>query len=101
MPRTSTFFAAMWPTFFMRVRPASRKANPACMNITSTAAMTTQTVLVAIARSLLDTCLHLLELQSRPVVDDVFDLFLPHDPVAGLVPAPCRVRDRVLNRVRD
>ena len=46
-----TFFAAMWPTFFIRVRPASTKANPACMNITSTAAMTTQMVLDAIASS--------------------------------------------------
>ena len=49
----STFFAAMWPTFFIRVSPASRKAKPACMNITSTAARTTQIVLAAIARSAL------------------------------------------------
>ena len=32
--RPAAFFAAMWPTFFIRVRPASRKAKPACMNIT-------------------------------------------------------------------
>ena len=32
--RSRTFFAAMWPTFFIRVRPASRNAKPACMNIT-------------------------------------------------------------------
>ena len=43
----STFFAATWPTFFIRVSPASRNANPACMNITSTAANTTQSVLAA------------------------------------------------------
>ena len=37
----------MWPTFFIRVRPASRNAKPACMKITSTAVMTTQIVLAA------------------------------------------------------
>ena len=42
-----TFFAAMWPTFFIRVSPASRKAKPACMKITSTPVMTTQIVLAA------------------------------------------------------
>src|SRR5262245_43568270 len=89
----STFFAAMWPTFFIRVRPASRNAKPACMNMTSTAAMTTHTVLVAIARSLLDTCLHLLELQARPVVDDVRHGRLPDEPVARLVAASSRVGD--------
>ena len=47
-----TFFAAMCPTFFIRVSPASRNAKPACMNITRTAAMTTQIVLAAIASSL-------------------------------------------------
>ena len=47
--KISTFLAAMWPTFFIRVRPASRNANPACMNITRIAARITQTVLVAIA----------------------------------------------------
>ena len=57
-----TFFAAMWPTFFIRVSPASRKAKPACMNITSIAARTTQTVLAAMASSLLSSSdLHLLE----------------------------------------
>src|SRR3954463_14859785 len=75
------------------------------MNITSTAAMTTQTVLVAIASSLLDTSLHLLQPQSGPVVDDVRDDLLPHDPVARLVAAPRRVRDGGLfaapRRVRD
>ena len=41
----------MWPTFFIRVSPASRKAKPACMNITRIAARMTQIVLVAIASS--------------------------------------------------
>ena len=48
----STFFAAMWPTFFIRVRPASRNAKPACMKMTSIAARTTQIVLAAIVSSL-------------------------------------------------
>src|SRR3954453_7883362 len=96
-----TFFAAMWPAFFIRVSPASRNANPACMNITSTAAITTQTVLTAIPRSLLDTCLHLLELQTGPVVDDVRYRRLPHEPVARLVAAPRRVRDRGLDGIGD
>src|SRR4051812_17299935 len=101
MPKMRTFLPAMWPAFFIRVRPASRNAKPACMNITSTAAMTTQTVLVAIASSLLDTSLHLLQPQSGPVVDDVRDDFLPHDPVARLVAAARCVRDGGLHRVRD
>ena len=37
----------MCAAFFIRVNPASRKAKPACMNITSTAATTTQIVFVA------------------------------------------------------
>src|SRR5918992_5201354 len=53
MPRTSTFLAAMWPAFFIRVSPASRNAKPACMNITRIAAKITQTVLVTINVSLL------------------------------------------------
>ena len=58
-----TFFAAMWPTFFIRVSPASRKAKPACMNSTRIAARTTQIVLAAKASSLVaHTRLHLLEL---------------------------------------
>src|SRR5439155_18080007 len=47
----STFLPAMWAAFFIRVSPASRKAKPACMNMTSTAATTTQTVLTAITSS--------------------------------------------------
>src|SRR5262245_63758296 len=81
----------MCPTFFIRVRPASRNAKPACMNMTSTAAMTTQIVLAAMVSSLLDTHLHLLQLQSRPVVDDVHDGRLPDEPVARLVTAAGRV----------
>src|SRR5215210_1255665 len=46
-----TFLPAMWAAFFIRVRPASRNAKPACMNITSTAATTTQSVLAARRRS--------------------------------------------------
>src|SRR6186713_1824922 len=46
-----TFLPAMCAAFFIRVRPASRKAKPACMNITSTAATTTQRVLAASSRS--------------------------------------------------
>src|SRR6476620_1835187 len=84
----------MCPAFFMRVRPASRKAKPACMNITSTAVTTTQIVLAATRRSLLDTCLHLLEPASRPVVDHVVDGRTPDDSVAGLVAAACRVGNR-------
>src|SRR3954470_10146475 len=96
-----TFFPAMWAAFFMRVRPASRKAKPACMNMTRTAAMTTQTVLTAMPRSLLDTCLHLLQLLARPVVHDVQDGRLPHEPVARLVAAAGRVAHGRLNCVCD
>ena len=39
-----TFLPAMWPAFFIRVRPASRNAKPACMNITRMAVTTTQIV---------------------------------------------------------
>src|SRR5512133_2284408 len=45
----STFLPAMCAAFFIRVRPASRKAKPACMNITRIAATTTQMVLAAIS----------------------------------------------------
>ena len=91
----STFFAAMWPTFFMRVRPASRNANPACMNITRIAAMITQTVLVAMASCLdrhptstssSDCPVRLCVTLSTGVVQD--------DPVARLVPAAGSVDDR-------
>src|ERR1041385_6682528 len=99
--KIKTFFAATCPTFFIRVRPASRNAKPACMNITSTAVMSTQIVLAAMSRSLLDTRLHLLEQEPGPVVDDVLDVGAPAETVARLVPAPRGVRDRVLHRVRE
>src|SRR5438876_8278744 len=89
------FLPAMWPAFFIRVRPASRKAKPACMNITSTAVTTTQIVLAAIRRSwFLGTDFHLLELQTRPVVRDALDGREPDDSVARLVAAARRVDDR-------
>ncbi len=47
------FLPATCAAFFMRVMPASRNAKPACMNMTSTAATTTQIVLPAITRSAL------------------------------------------------
>src|SRR5438445_10007660 len=60
----------MWPAFFIRVSPASRKAKPACMNMTRTAVMTTQMVLAAISRSCLVTLrllfLALLDQQKSP-----------------------------------
>ena len=45
----STFLPAICAAFFIRVRPASRNAKPACMNMTRTAATTTQRVLAAIS----------------------------------------------------
>src|SRR5207247_808913 len=94
MPKMRTFLPAMWPAFFIRVRPASRKAKPACMNITSTAVMTTQIVLAAMRRSeFLGTGLHLLELASRAVVHHAVDARAPHDPVARFVAAPGGVAD--------
>src|SRR5215510_7359134 len=96
-----TFFAAMCPTFFIRVSPASRNAKPACMNMTSTAAMTTQIVLAAIVSSLVDTRLHLLQLHPGPVVDDVDHGLLPHQPVARFVAAARRIADRGLNCVGE
>src|SRR5205809_2171532 len=89
-PKMRTFFAAMCPAFFMRVRPASRKAKPACMNITRIAVTTTQMVLAATRRSLLDTELHLLEAPPRPVVRHVADGRRPDDPVAHLIVTPSR-----------
>src|SRR5215212_521995 len=101
----STFFAAMWPAFFIRVSPASRNAKPACMNITSTAAITTQTVEIPTSRSWSDTCRHPLEPRARPVVHDVRDRRDPAQAVAGLVAALRRVDDRrddvVDDRVAD
>src|SRR3954454_22078075 len=92
----------MWPAFFIRVRPASRKAKPACMNMTSTAAITTQTVLAATSNSaFLGTRLHLLQAHPGSVVGDVLDRCRTGDPVAGLVAAACGVGDRVHDAVDD
>src|SRR3954470_19956357 len=91
----------MCAAFFMRVRPASRNANPACMNITSTAVTTTQIVLAAISRSwFLGTEVHLLEPSGRPRVGDVLDRCRPDDPVAGFAAAPGGVRNRRGDRLR-
>src|SRR5436853_4797386 len=96
-----TFFPAMWPAFFIRVSPASRKAKPACMNITSTAVTTTQIVLAAISRSwFLGTGIHLLEPSGGSVVGDVRDGRRPDDPVPGLVAAAGRIDDRRGDRLR-
>jgi hypothetical protein len=46
--KSMTFFMMMFPAFFALVKPASTRANPACMNITRTAASTIQTSLTAI-----------------------------------------------------
>src|SRR5436309_14497272 len=101
MAKMRTFFAATCPTFFIRVSPASRKAKPACMNITSTAVTTTQIVLAAINRSwFLGTDFHLLQALARPVVSDLSDRRRPDQPVARLV-AAARGRDyRRDDRVR-
>src|SRR5437764_4967383 len=95
MPKMRTFLPAMCAAFFIRVRPASRNAKPACMNMTSTAVITTQIVLAAIRRSwFLGTDFHLLEFQTRPVVRDTLDGREPDDSVARLVAAARRVDDR-------
>src|SRR6476469_778188 len=102
MPKIRTFLPAMWPAFFIRVSPASRKAKPACMNMTSTAATITQTVLAATSNSaFLGTCLHLLQGHPRPVVGDVLDGRRPDEAVARLVAAARGVDDRMHDSVRD
>src|SRR5581483_9440562 len=91
----STFLPAMCAAFFMRVSPASRKAKPACMNMTRTAVTTTQIVLAAMRRSwFLGMELGLLEAQCRAVVRDVSDRRRPDDSVSGLVAAAGGVGDR-------
>src|SRR5262249_21564769 len=91
----STFLPAMWPAFFMRVRPASRKAKPACMNMTSTAVTTTQIVDAAISRSwVLGTDPPLPQPHPGPVVRDVRDRAGPDEAVARLVARARRVDDR-------
>ena len=44
----TTIFATTVPTFFMRAKPTSSMAKPACMNSTKHAATTTHTVSAAI-----------------------------------------------------
>src|SRR5438132_1601683 len=96
MPKIRTFLPAMWPAFFIRVSPASRKAKPACMNMTSTAVTTTQIVdpasITVSTRSLMTTASTLTmsgvvvegEFRGmRPQPDDVdLVLALPVDPGA-------------------
>src|SRR5207249_1250947 len=90
-----TFLPAMWPAFFIRVSPASRNAKPACMNMTSTAVMTTQMVDAAISRSwFLTIDGHLLEARSGAVVGDVGDGARPDEAVPGFMTAAGRVDDR-------
>src|SRR5579859_6857138 len=90
-----TFLPAMCAAFFMRVRPASRNAKPACMNMTRTAVTTTQMVLAAIRRSwFLGIDLHLLQAERGAAVGHVSDRSRPDDPVAGIVAAAGRVGDR-------
>src|SRR6476469_4422663 len=86
----------MCPAFFIRVSPASRNAKPACMNITSTAVMTTQIVEAAINKSeFLGTSPDLLELAPGSMVNDIRDLRRPDQAVTGLVAAACGVDDGV------
>src|SRR3989442_1196364 len=87
-----TFLPAMCPAFFMRVSPASRKAKPACMNMTSTAVMTTQMVDAATRRSCFD--IEFLQRCAGAVVHDVVDGRDPAEAVARLVTAARRVDDR-------
>src|SRR5437588_5991910 len=95
MPKIRTFLPAMWPAFFIRVSPASRKAKPACMNITSTAVTTTQIVDAAMSRSwFLGTDTHLPEQEPRAVVRHVLDRGRPDEAVARLVAGAGRVDDR-------
>ena len=51
MARLTRIFATTLPTFFIREKPTSSIANPACMNSTSTAAMITHIVSIASDRS--------------------------------------------------
>src|SRR3954471_23437790 len=101
-PKIRTFLPAMWPAFFIRVRPASRNANPACMNITSTAVMTTQIVDAAINKSeFLGTSPDPLELAPGSMMDDVRDLGRPDEPVARLVATACGVDDGIDHELRQ
>ena len=94
-PKMRTFLPAMWPAFFIRVRPASRKAKPACMNITSTAVMTTQIVDCRDQQIVLRHRLHLLEALLPVRLCMTFSTgVVQHEPVARLVAAARRVDDR-------
>src|SRR3954452_10370563 len=95
MPKMRTFLPAMCPAFFMRVRPASRNAKPACMNITRTAVTTTQVVDAAISRSCFVTC------DPRSIVGDVRHRCGPDEAVARLVAAARGVGDRGDDLVDD
>ena len=77
----------MWPTFFIRVSPASRKAKPACMNITSTAAIDDPDRAGGECELLgCHTVSTSLELCSGAVVGDVADGRDPADAVTGSWP---------------
>src|SRR3954454_13050713 len=85
----------MWPAFFIRVRPASRNAKPACMKMTRIAVTTTQIVEAAINRSwFLGTDLDLLQACARSVVHDVGHGCRPAEAVSRLVAAARGVDDR-------
>src|ERR1700757_3783651 len=86
----------------MRVRPASRKANPACMNMTRTAVTTTQIVDAAMSKSwFLGIDGHLLQAHSGSVVRHVRDGRSPDKPVPRLVAAAGGVDDRCDDVVGD
>src|SRR2546430_7325372 len=89
----------MWPAFPMRVSPASRNAKPACMNMTSTAATTTQMVDIPTRRSCFD--IEFLQWCAGAVVHDVVDGRDPAETVARFVTAACRVDDRSDHVVDD
>src|SRR5437868_12069795 len=90
----------MWPAFFIRVRPASRNAKPACMNMTRIAVTTTQMVEAPMSRScFVISDLDFLEPQPGPVVRDVLDLGLPYEAVSRLVAADRGRGDRMHDRV--
>src|SRR5213078_3727013 len=94
----------MCPAFFIRVSPASRNAKPACMNMTSTAVMTTQMVDAATSRSwfeTLDIGRDPLQARARAVVHDVGHRRRPAQAVPGLVAALRRVDDRRDDAVED
>src|SRR5919202_584892 len=96
-----TFFPAMWPAFFIRVRPASRNAKPACMNMTRMAVTTTQIVDAAISSSCLDMELHLLPAPPGAVMRDPPHRGDPAEAVAGVVAAAGGVHDRLDDVIDD